>query len=545
MENKKPLSQEEILAHLDNLPDEVISHIACSMPWQVAAPATSRPVKDEDGFTINTDVSEKKFDRQQIKDLQEKCWLKFCSNPQVNSSIRDMMGRVTGAGFEISSNIYEVQEALEELIEDPRNDLYTNLSKYFARSEIEGELFLVLTLHSSGFVEIDFRDPSTVGGWEQDEYSGIVVHPDKPQMHIGYLFDLGNDKREVIPSINVAYYPDSLKPLLLKNKSVKQEYLKGSATRKNKFRSIGGFRRFVVSWNKGYLTLRNISHLRTTLEWLNYYENLKKYEIDHKKSSGAYLWIAKFEDPKFFRQWLALSDTDRAKTGLMAIKTPGGTLILPPGLNIECKNPNLSKISDTDTDIMEMAVSGLNMPSDMVTGSSKGTFASVKASRAPQSDRTADSICFLERFLKYHLFRGCFFLKSAVSDFPKEFSVEEVVGFKKSGSFDPIKKTVKKAAFKFVDFSFPVSEVTDLEARARALLGVKHGSIVDTLGIPRECIAKSLGFGSYKRLRLQHATEDETLPELISTLDSESVQETKEAEPPVKKNKPLKKNSTK
>jgi hypothetical protein len=61
---------------------------------------------------------------------------------------------------------------------------------------------------------------------------------------------------------------------------------------------------------------------------LNYYENLKKYEIDHKKSAGAYLWIVTMEDPRAFRAWLALTDEQKRKTGIAAKKTPGSTLVL-------------------------------------------------------------------------------------------------------------------------------------------------------------------------------------------------------------------------
>jgi len=64
--------------------------------------------------------------------------------------------------------------------------------------------------------------------------------------------------------------------------------------------------------------------MRTTIEWANHYENLKRYEIDHKKSSGSYLWVFSFEDPKAFKTWLSLSPEDRAKTGVYQKKTPGG-----------------------------------------------------------------------------------------------------------------------------------------------------------------------------------------------------------------------------
>jgi len=71
----------------------------------------------------------------------------------------------------------------------------------------------------------------------------------------------------------------------------------------------------------------------------------------------------------------------------------------------------------------------------------------------------------------------------------------------------------------------------DAETRARAYLGVKHGSTYDTLGIPNKTIAEKMGLGNYRKLRLEHATEGKRYPELVPTFDQESMQETTEAEP--------------
>ena len=68
---------------------------------------------------------------------------------------------------------------------------------------------------------------------------------------------------------------------------------------------------------------------------------------------------------------------------------------------------------------------------------------------------------------------------------------------------------------------FPVSEVNDIESRAKAYLGVKHGSLVDALGIPPSIIAEKMGFVGYKYLRMKNAMEQKQYPELISTVDSD------------------------
>ncbi len=90
---------------------------------------------------------------------------------------------------------------------------------------------------------------------------------------------------------------------------------------------------------------------------------------------------------------------------------------------------------------------------------------------------------------------------------------------------------IKKKPEFLVDIAYPTSELADAESRARAFLGVKHGSTYDTLGIPNAEIAKKMGFGNYKKLRLQQETEKSRYPELITTVDDEGVQERTEAEP--------------
>jgi hypothetical protein len=321
-----------------------------------------------------------------------------------------------------------------------------------------------------------------------------------------------------------------------KDKDFSRKLLAGSRSRKRKFAKFNNYYRFIVSWDRGFLTRRAISYMRTTVEWLNYYENLKKYEIDHKKSSGAYLWVFRFTEPRAFKLWLSLSDEDRRKTGLTAKKTPGGSLVLPPGVEVDVKNPNLSRISDQDTDIMEMVSSGLNEPEDVTLGRAKGTYASTKASRGPMADRTADEIAYFERFLKYDFWEAVFFLKSSVSDFKNEYKVRQATHFDKEG--EPQFGNVKQKASHLIDISFPISENIDYEGRARGLMGVKHGPATDVLGIPYSEVARRMGFSNYGRMRLRHATEKEQYPELIYAVDAESLQETMEAEPKPAKTKP-------
>jgi len=486
-------------------------------PWQHNVDI-STITRDEDGF----DLISSKSTNMTRKELQDECWRRFHLSPQFNTAVRGVQGRLTGYGFEVTSPIFKIQRVIDEIEQDPRNRLYSNYSKFALRSIIEGELFLIVSLHVDGFIEIDFLDPSCVSGLGGEEDCGIVFHPEKTNMPLVYNIQENGKTTCQIPSIYIARYPELLNVAKSKEPLIKDELLKDSKNVKAKYNKFGGFFRFVISWDKGALTKRNISYLRTTLEWINYYETLKKYEIDHKKSSGSYLWHFSFEDARMFKLWLSLSDEEKKKTAILAKKVPGGTIITPPGMKMEVKNPVLSAIKDQDTDILHMVTSGLNEPEDVSTGQSKGTFASVKATRGPMSDRISDEIAEFERFLRYDLWGNLFYLKATISNFASTFVVREAVDFKKG---EPVFENVKRKPEELLEISFPTSEMIDFESRARAFLGVKHGPIAETLGISNKEIARRMGLGNYGKMRLRKATEDEMYPELSYNVDAESLQE--------------------
>lgn len=532
------MDKTEVEKYLMDMPDEVLAQISFSMPWQYDSGEES--YKDPDGFPVSS-VSKKSDNTYTIQKLQLECWEKFNQTPQVNTAVRGLVGRMTGWGFETTSMIQDIQEAIEEIELDPRNRLYDFWPKYAGRSILEGELILLLSCHTDGFVEIDFVDPGTVSDGGKDDY-GIIYHPDKGTMPLFFNISPKNGgKKRQIPSIFIARYPDLL-TIAAKEQHFDKRLQGKSKSRKHVFRQFGGFFQFIIYWNKGFITQRAISYLRTTIQWLNHYENLKKYEIDHKKAAGAYLWTFSFEDPKAFKIWLSLTDDERRKTAIMAKKTPGGTMILPPGMKLEVVNPKLPTITDEDDDIKELVSSGLNEPADVTTGTAKGTFASIKASRGPMSDRTSDEIAYFDRFLKYDFWGSIFFLKSKITNFPKMFTIKEAVEWKNR---EPVFKKLRKRPEQLVDISYPISETIDFESRAKGLLGVKHGPISETLGIPNSEVARKLGLGGYGRHRLRKATEDELYPELVYTIDAESLQEKVEGEPSSKNKDDKKKDNKK
>jgi hypothetical protein len=528
------LDEKEINKFIDDMPDEVLNKIQFSMPWQSASSLEDEGY-DLDGDGAPIDIKGKQsFD---ISKAQDEIWLKFYENPQLNTSIRGQVGRLTGKEFSCASEIFEINEVLKEITYDWRNRLYDNWPKYVGHSIFNCELLLLLTVHLDGFVEVDYIDSKYVNTSE------IIYHPTKSNFPLFYTVtkkDKLLEEKRYIPSIYIAKYPDLLS-VIKKSEKYKAGDDKLSKPTKNvaKYKEIGGYNQFIVQWNRGFGIKRSIiSHLVTIIKWINHYENLKQYEIDHKKSSGAYLWVFTITDAKAFKIWLKLSDDERKKTGITAKKTPGGSLILPPGIEVKVVNPQLPKISEGDTDILEMVSSGLNEPGDVMTGSAKGTYATVKASRAPMTDRTSDEIASFERFLKYDFWHSILFLRSKIKkDFKFEYKIDDVVGFKKKSKdvIEPIIKKVIKKAYELVDINFPVSQTIDLEGIAKGMLGVKHGPISETLGIPNKEVSKRLGINSYGRMRQKHALEKEKYPELLYGVDAETLQEKVEGEPSKKK----------
>jgi len=526
----RSLADPEISKALNTLNDDMLMNL--SIPLFSDFKDRHR-MKDADGFPeVSSDYL------HNLNELQALCWEKAESNPQISSHIRDVMGRMTGWGFGFTSEINDINKVIEETVEDPRNDLLQNFPKYIARREIEGELFQMYTLHKNGFVEVDFIAPKNIGNGG-DKGSGIIFHSQKRTFPLFYLLNqdvrnqAGGTQREqfLVPSINLCYYPE-LEADARTHPDFDEKKLKMAKWRRPKtapYDQLNGYFRFIVHWNSGYMTARNVSHIRTTIEWVNYYEALKKYEIDHKKSSGSYLWVIEMQDVQAFRRWLSLTEEEKRKTGIMQAKEPGGTIVLPPGTNLTVANPKLASISDQDNDIMQMVTSGLQKPADVVLGDYKSSYASVKASQGPQGDRTNDELHYFKNFLTFDFWRPIFYLRSlADKNFNYYRNVRDVVRFDNQ---KPVFGRVKKPAYKLIEISLPVSRLEDIEAIAKGLLGSKHASVADTLGIPKSDIAKRLGFAKYGSLRKQKALEDEEYPETLSVDDEESAQEKQEAEP--------------
>ena len=254
----------------EKLTDEELKQYQFAVPWQYD-PSESSYV-DPDGAPILSTTS--KEEPRSRSALQAECWNKFNRNPQINTSVRGLAGRIAGKGFETTSEEMEVQKVIDEIELDPRNRLYNYWPKYIARANVEGELFLCLTCHKDGFIEVDFIDPATISE-KGDDDTGILFHPSKTNMPLFYNVSLDEDRLDEydqIPSIFIARYPELIK-IAQKNENFIRKHQNSSKNRKKAFKKFQGFFRFIISWDKSFITRRATSYLKTTIEWLNYYVN--------------------------------------------------------------------------------------------------------------------------------------------------------------------------------------------------------------------------------------------------------------------------------
>ena len=514
---------DDVLSELDGLSDAAISHLMAATPWQGSPPGDlapsvdNRPEVDEDGFTLGAGYSGE-LSYTDFAKIQTMCWNKFQTNPFVFTTVLDVTGRLAGYGFSQHSSYPRADDVIEKTWTDPRNCLVQNFSKYMARSFIQGELFFAVTLHPDGFVEVDFVSPSVIKGFENG--SGILTAKGKPMFPLMYRIEEASGGEKFIPSINLAYYPELWKQVEA-NKSYRKTKLFGKKKGKA-YKELRDQQTFIIQFDQGFVTQRNVGRVRVTLEWLEYYTDLKKFEMDHKKSSGAYLWTIEIEDRQAFRMWLAMSEEEREKTGLMQKKVPGGTVMLPPGFKMTCNNPKLSSISNQDADILKMISAGLNIPEDVMTGSSTGTtYSGAKLSRGPLADRIKDHVIEVDRWLIHGFWRGILWLNHKATGMPWEYKIRKAYKFENQ---KPKFKNVLTEAHKTVEINFPISEMGDIEGKARAFMGVKHGSVVETLGLSRTEVANSMGTQNYHQARLDLATEDDTYPELVTAAEIEMMQ---------------------
>ena len=437
--------------------------------------------------------------------LYEACWKSYKSSPFVQTAVNDFCDSVTGDGFEITSSIPRIRKLLESHYSDFRNKLYCRYRQFLLHYRVTGENYTCLTLSNDApFVEVDYIDPITV--------KKIYFHPDKTHMPLWYKIKK-NDEIFYVPSINLAYAPslidDKKIKTLINEIKIDNKFRFYGNKNDPKFRSLRGNTMFIVDWEGEYITERPISKLRTIIAWNNLYTMLKLIEVDHKRSNAAYVWRVRPENQEAFDFLVGLDKETLKKIGLIGQKTPGSTVFEVPGCHLDAVGPALQPISGQDSDILEMVVSGLNTPSDIVTGSSDGTFASVKSTRAPLVERIRHFQNWHMILTKYEFWKPVLFLHSAAYSFPKQFKTSRVVGFKNKKNVEAL---VPSDPWELLDFSYPQNENQERAGLVSEALGSKNDGTVG-FGISHSTSARRFGVGNYHNERLKLATENMKYPD--------------------------------
>lgn len=459
-------------------------------------------------------------------ELHGEVWRQYEESPFVGTSVRDTVGFLTGQGFGISSGEGDVDDLIYETNEHFANKLYRRFKAYALQRCVSGELHLILTVNprargGKGLVEVDWADPK--------EITGIRFHPRKTRMPLLYRLGSG-EGAELVPTIDVIHDPSLLaaarsdKCPVYGTCPVDPEQLAGLKRRDPKLKPLGGYRRFIVEWEGSSLTKRELSTLRSVIVWSNFYTLLKLIEIDHKRAMSAFVWNLDFTDAASFESYLAIPPEKRAEMGLEKPKKTASTVITPPGASLKAVCPQLPSLSGQDTDIKEAMVGGLNQPSDAVTGTSDGTYASVKASRGPWGARMQDVQEEFRRFLVHDLYGNIVTIHRAIFGLNPSHSGPRVVGFDEKQQ--PIVKIRPLRIDELILVDLPLFDAGDFEKMVKAWLGTKHPGAANALGISNAFVARRIGIHNYTRERMLFETERKTMPALEKSIDQEARQET-------------------
>lgn len=464
----------------------------------------------------NTSIQEKKedlaFDR---KTVNATAFAKYTRDPFVSRTIDDFQGRITGEDFQFYSRIYDIQEWIDTIIYDVRNELYGAWSGYVIRKLTEAELFLNLTIGQDGFVEIDIVEPGLIESNDSTS-GGIITHKTKKTMPIYYSIknsDKGDYK--LYPSIYVAYL-DNLESFVDETKvaSVGREVIKKNDEITKATKGKLKYGSYILNW-KGLVReiLRPASNLRTVFEPLEDHKTAKKWRSEYMKALSTYFIFYSFEDVKSWLRWIKLTDAEKRATGMGQILSPGDRLFLPPGVKAELQNPQIPTLSGQDEDVLKMISSGLRQPYDMLSGDIKGpTYASIKGTRTPYMDYISDLRELTKRFFIHDFWKAIFFIKACFDPKYAIFKEKQVVGISEKKKDTRI---IKLPPERFINIIFPQSYNIDMTQMANALLGSKRGSLSYHLGMAKADVAKRLGVGNFHTSLLARATEELHYPKDI------------------------------
>lgn len=462
----------------------------------------SNPLAD-----VKITASEEKGKSPIWRNLQSKCWEQYRSFGPISALINSKADYVTGKSFDIYSDHLKIDPFLRDLIYSYRNRLYQNITGWVIRMIGEGELFLLLAFNDDGKATVRVLEPSRIG---KGSYDGLIADPDDITNSLLYEYYNSKSASELIPDIRIAFNPTLLKVAQGSSRfdAKKIQNSKGN----NKFRSIGGFRRFIVHWKN--LTgipeyKRDVSALSTTLESINLFWSLLKVQIDTKKSQCKYVNVISFEDTPQGRiaygLWCKLTDDEKKASGITAGYTPGSTLVLMPGMKMDIKSPQLSRLSGENQDILNIAGAGARSPQDLFQGNiGDATYSSLRISRSPLQMEIETLQHKLKNFIKYEFLRSVFYVASKVGDFPAYF-YKDIITNVKDGEGEI--ETVKVEPCELVNVTFPHIVFDEkFEGKVNAYLGSKHAGL-SSIGISDSKIAEEMGIDDLGRQKRNQILE--------------------------------------
>jgi hypothetical protein len=452
-----------------------------------------------------------------ITALRDACWKSYEASPFVQTAVGDFVDAIIGDGFKVSSNRPMLRNLVDTHTTDFRNKLYLRYKQFLTHYRIGGQGYFSMTIHpptGERLVEVDHLAP--------DSIEEIFFHPAKTHMPLWYKVKTESGETIYILSINVAYsakildHPSIQIPKDTSGDEIVFDGYSGDPV----FASVRNCTRFIVDWEGETIEKWPKSRLRSIIVWNNLYTMMKLIEIDHKRALASFAWIIQPEDEEALTRLASLTDEQKKATGLWGAKSPGSTLVGIPGCTIKAESPKLPPISGADSDILEMVVAGLNQPSDIVTGTANGTFASVNSTRAPMVERIRHSQSWFEGLLRYEFWKPIIFLHNVVFRFPLTFSERRVIDFEDK---KPKWGRVSSPAWEHLNFSFPINENANFSEAVRDAAGSKHVGMTESLGLSRKFAVRRLGCGNYHGERLEAETERELYPDLAIPTDQEAL----------------------
>jgi hypothetical protein len=471
------------------------------------------------------------------RELQKKCWEKYRTFGPLRSAIDSKADYICGSGFKVYSETLPLQQYLRDLQFSPRNKLYQKYISWIVRMLTEAELFLLFAINpDTGAITIRTIEPSRVGEGSDDD--GLVVDPDDVSQTIFYMYFAAGGK-EAIPDVRWILEPEYMEERKKALEDFDDKDIQ-KITKEPKFKkATGGYRRFIMHWKNltgEHNVRRDGSALNTTLEWINLYIKAIKWELDYKRALAAYTIEIRFNDSPAGKvawyKWSKMTQEQKDATKLTTPLTPGSRVFVMPGMEIEIHSPQLSTLSGSNQDLLNMAGAGAKTPQDLWQGQSSGaTYASLRSSRPPL---LADIDNLQQKFKLWHRYefmRVCltaslktkpnFVLPLAgktkyklEETYPKRIVTAWNAGTAKIEEIDV--EPCEKILYKFPS----VKLIDNPDDKMNAMLGSKHAGAY-SLGTSRKTAARHIGVDGLEYEKNEQAIEEEKYGEVKSGFETE------------------------